>query len=212
MQWLANPNATTITVVGFAALPTLQNNTSNTLDTAAGGGPFFGFGSGGGDAAGTACGLLGSTTTDPVYANWSADTAFRIKTGPVITSRRDWIGWTNAGASIDATNTPTTYRVAAFRYSTGVPDTNWMAVTCDGAACTYTDTGVAVATSTIVTMRIVFNAATNVKFYLNGTLVATNTANLPTATTALAAVVRGIPLADFTPRLIYWSRIAVVYP
>jgi hypothetical protein len=59
-------------------------------------------------------------------------------------------------------------------------------------------------------MRIVFNGATNVKFYIDGVLVATNTTTLPGPTTALGYIVRCIPTAA-SARSLAWTKIAVAY-
>jgi hypothetical protein len=48
-----------------------------------------------------------------------------------------------------------------------------------------TTTSVAIATGTPYTLRIDCRDSANVKFYINGTLVATHTNNLPTATQAM---------------------------
>ncbi len=61
--------------------------------------------------------------------------------------------------------------------------TKWMAETASGnvRTGTETDTGITVSLDTWYRMRIeINNAATEVRFYINGTLVATNTANIPT--------------------------------
>lgn len=61
-------------------------------------------------------------------------------------------------------------------------DTNWFYVTRAASTQTgsRTDTGIAVSTGWI-TMRIVRTDDTSVAFYLNGTLIGTQTANIPTA-------------------------------
>ena len=61
--------------------------------------------------------------------------------------------------------------------------TNWQCVTTVGAVRTLTTTSVAV-TTTWTKLRIIINAdATEVKFYIDGTLVATHTTNIPVFTT-----------------------------
>lgn len=68
---------------------------------------------------------------------------------------------------------------AYFRY-TSATDTNWQCVTEDNNTETASDSGVAASTSD-ANFKIVVNAAGNsVAFYINGTLVATNTTNIPT--------------------------------
>lgn len=207
MELLVNPGATTMTLVGFASLPTISGTLANADDTGVGGGPFIGHASAA--SSGDPNGIFGVVASDPVYPNWGGDTSYRIKSSGLSTSQRIWVGWTNV--SIDSSDTPTIRHVAAFRYSTSAADANWQAVTCNAApGCTVTDTGVVFATSTKYTFRIVFNGSTNVKFYIDGSLVATSTTTLPGPTTALGYIVRAIPLSA-SARSISWGRVAVVY-
>lgn len=68
---------------------------------------------------------------------------------------------------------------AHFRASTSAGDTNWQAITSNGAADTVTDTGIAFDT-TGHEFEIEFDdTAGEVKFYIDGTLVATHTTTLP---------------------------------
>ena len=58
--------------------------------------------------------------------------------------------------------------------------TNWIAVTVKASAVTSTDTGIAFTAATWRNMRIVIDAAAaSAKFYIDGSLVATNSTNLP---------------------------------
>lgn len=59
-------------------------------------------------------------------------------------------------------------------------DTNWFAVTRASSTDTRVDTGIAVQTTSFVTLRIT-RVGVTAFFYLNGALVATQTATLPTA-------------------------------
>jgi hypothetical protein len=64
---------------------------------------------------------------------------------------------------------------------------NWICRTNDNFNVTNTGSGVAVATNTWVYLRFTVNAAADeAKFYINGTLVATVTSNIPTSTTPYA--------------------------
>lgn len=68
---------------------------------------------------------------------------------------------------------------AFFRYSTIASDTNFQCVTGDGTSVTVTDSGIPADTNEH-TFAIIFDDVTpNVQFYIDGTLVATNTTNLP---------------------------------
>ena len=71
---------------------------------------------------------------------------------------------------------------AYLHVSDSVNTTNWLCTTESGGTATETDTGVAFSTDW-VNLRVEINAAASeVKCYINGTLVGTNTTNLPTAT------------------------------
>lgn len=68
-----------------------------------------------------------------------------------------------------------------FRYTHGTNSGKWQAVTDTGSLQTSTDTGVIADTSYAI-FRIEVNAAnTSVAFYINNTLVATNTTNIPSS-------------------------------
>jgi hypothetical protein len=65
---------------------------------------------------------------------------------------------------------------AIFKYSSGT-GTNWYALTCDGSTVTTTDTTIAASTSK--TILTIVKIGASVYFYIDGTLRATNTTNLP---------------------------------
>ena len=96
------------------------------------------------------------------------------------TNVRYWIGWSNG--DLAAISNPTATQVAAFRFDTAV-DTTWKAVTANGiGGVTVTDTGISIENSNVhkFAVRMGATAGTNdVKFYYDGSLVATNSANLP---------------------------------
>lgn len=86
-------------------------------------------------------------------------------------------------------NTLTPNNAIAFIYDEGAVFTgnsasaNWKTVTINGLTRTFTDTGVAVSISAWQKLRFEVNAAASeVKFYINGTLVATHTTNIPSGT------------------------------
>jgi hypothetical protein len=74
--------------------------------------------------------------------------------------------------------------LAGFRYDTTVDGTAfWRCVTNDGGgAGTITTTLIAVAQDTRYDLMVDMSASTNVKFYVNGDLVATHTTTLPGST------------------------------
>lgn len=67
-------------------------------------------------------------------------------------------------------------------------DTNWQACTANSSTQTTTDTGVAIDTNWKEFKIEVNSAGTSAAFYLNGSLVATNTTNLPANATDLYAI------------------------
>jgi hypothetical protein len=103
---------------------------------------------------------------------------------------RLWVGIVSAGGATLQTDTPGTagMYVAAFRYSTNASDTNFKCVTADGASQTVTDSGVAADTNPH--QFTIIQSGSSYKFYIDGTLVATNTTHLPTGTLALADIVQ----------------------
>lgn len=90
---------------------------------------------------------------------------------------------------------------------------NWFLVTMAASTSTRTDTGVAVTTAWIKVKFIITNA-TSVAAYINNTLVATNTTNIPSGTSAaLPFAYQKIKSAGTTARVTfvdYW-RLKVVY-
>ena len=75
---------------------------------------------------------------------------------------------------------------AWFRYSTNAGDTTWKCITSNDSAGgpTITDTGVTVTTGTKKFM--IYKTASEVKFYLDDVLVATNTTDIPDKSTTMA--------------------------
>lgn len=101
-----------------------------------------------------------------------------------ITDVRFWFGLFNNTAGFNVDNLPSgtsgAISGAGFRFSTVVPDTNWQCCTSDGTTQTTTNSGVAAVAGAFHTFEIVFtDSVPNVKFYIDGTLVATNTTHLP---------------------------------
>lgn len=80
----------------------------------------------------------------------------------------------------------TTVDFAAFRFSTTQGDSNWQCLTCDGSTITTANSGVAADTSPHKFLIIFDDTTPAVKFYIDGTLVATITTHLPRASKNLA--------------------------
>ena len=122
-----------------------------------------------------------------------------IKTGSAgeTNSHRFWCGL-GAGTAWDlggvAVNEPAS-NVIGFRYSTGVPDTNFKAYSGKSGGSTTTDTGVAFAADTTYIFKIDASDTASVKYYIstNGgafALVATHTTNLPSTSEDMYNVCR----------------------
>jgi hypothetical protein len=143
-------------------------------------------------AANTFAGSTNTTTGEfllVAHNNLYAEAAL----GQLVTER-SWIGYfdtTLTTAAIFGADSITSNGYAAFRFSTTVPDTNWQAITSNGTSATVTNTGIAADTATH-RFFIKTNDGTSVQFYIDGTLVATNTTNLPSSATRVAYAVEGI--------------------
>ena len=71
----------------------------------------------------------------------------------------------------------------------GGASANWRAVTTDTGTRTFTDTGVAVNAGAFIKLKIVVNAnASSVEFFIDNTLVATHTTNIPSGNTKRVSV------------------------
>jgi len=71
----------------------------------------------------------------------------------------------------------------------GGASANWRAVTTDSGTRTFTDTGVVVNAGAFIKLKIVVNAnASSVGFYIDNTLVATHTTNIPSGNTKRVSV------------------------
>lgn len=79
-----------------------------------------------------------------------------------------------------------------FKYDSGAAASTWQACTSNSGTNTCTSTGVGLSSVSVYQrFKIRTNAAGNsVKFYINEALVATNTTNLPTATTSYGAEIK----------------------
>lgn len=96
------------------------------------------------------------------------------------TDIRFWVGLASAGSSLSVSATPSG-RYAMFRFSAIDGDSNFQACSSDGSSQTVVDTGIA-ADMAMHRFGIFFDDVTpGLKFYIDGTLVATITTNLPGA-------------------------------
>ena len=105
-----------------------------------------------------------------------------VRPGAVITVARVWAGVFNVSTvTLLGSDLPGAAGQFGFgfRRSTAIPDTNWKAVTSNGAADTVVDTGIAYAASTGYELQIEWEPAAYARFSINGAVVATVTATLP---------------------------------
>jgi hypothetical protein len=152
----------------------------------------------------SAAGVIRRQWLPSFYARIATDAA-------AVTSTRLWVGLTSAELAGLAAN-PTTQHVAAFRYDTGLDGTAfWRAVTSGGTAATVTATTAAIAADTGYELKIeVDPSGSPIRFWINGVLVATHTANLPGGAVDLAYTARLRTLAASARALrlgrISWSQ------
>lgn len=123
---------------------------------------------------------------------------FRIQAAPTGTNadKRFKIGFYDTGAT----------EAAYFEYDVG-DSANWQCVTVSSSTATETVTSTAVGTTAFVELRIEF-ASAQVRFYINNTLVATNTTNLPVSTTLLHCYV-AVENLDSAVKTISLDRVRV---
>ncbi len=91
---------------------------------------------------------------------------------------------------------------AYFRYTHGTNSGKWEAVTASASSRTATDTGITADTTFHIFNVVVNQAGTSVAFYIDGTLVATNTTNIST-TNPIGHLLKIEKSAGTTARKIY---------
>jgi hypothetical protein len=109
----------------------------------------------------------------------------KIGTDPTtIAAIKYWIGLSSSQSMNTDTPTTTNIKFIGFRFSSTVPDTNWMADIETGTSSLFNraSTGVAVATNTFYTLKFEVASTTSINFYVNGTLTNNLTTNIPTGT------------------------------
>lgn len=152
------------------------------------------------------------STSDDFQTRFNPVLMFAMKTGSVaadIAGVRIWIG--AFSTTPEGADDPATVHLAGFRYSTGAGDVNWQVFTKDGTTLSAaTDSGVAVATDTRYTFRIDSSDPTSIKFYINDTLVATKTLNLPTTSTDLGMMMCATNTTAGTARNIKVSKLMYI--
>lgn len=153
------------------------------------------------------------TAFNVVQTRWSPELLFAIKTGASLTGVRFWIGISASylgGTAPVADGGTFSIASAAFAWDATVHSGSnfWRAHTSDGSGAsgaTVTTTSTAIATSTTYNLRVKANPGSNVLFYINDTLVATHTTDLPSVSAAM-----GITLGIFGANTTFeWKRVVV---
>jgi hypothetical protein len=111
----------------------------------------------------------------------------RLKTGADVTSYGFMAGFSNSAISSLGSGSDPGNHSAVFRYHTGADGTAfWRTVTKDGSTLETTVTTVPFTASTLYELSVEMDL-TEVRFYINSTLVSTHTVRLPLSTTPLQA-------------------------
>ncbi len=197
----ANPGASTASTVGMPAA--LLNATAADADDADG--PWVQH------TTGAVSGNATSVRSDPLDSvfrrDWQPDVEFMVKVPPTITSIRVWVGLFSAVPN--ASDDPTVHG-AGFRFSTGASDANWQTWSNDNSGGgTINNSGVAVTANGVYRLRVRCLAST-IQYYINGSLVATHSTNLPTATVMMGYNVSAATLTN-AGRAIKWGRISILH-
>ena len=143
---------------------------------------------------------------DQIRTDWVGQITFKIKTGGAIAGARFFIGLESTDLSDGTVDAPVG-SIAWFRYSDTTDGTAfWRTYTNDNdASPTTTTTTAAIAIDTAYVMTIRWNDAANeVKFFIDGTLVATHTTNLPVSSTPLGPIV-SLKNTDGNAHQMHWS-------
>ena len=126
------------------------------------------------------------------------------------TDIRFWCGLTDqTGATFGESDSPSGANYAAFRYSTLAGDTNFKCVTSDASGQTVEDSGVAANTNEHAFAIECDDGSGNIKFYIDGTLVATVTTRRPTTGSDLCYYLSGMWHSASRGRLVGLSYVAV---
>ena len=213
MLVLVNAGAATITSIGMAGPVISVTGTGSVInnDTAIYG-PRLKFNTG--TTANSGCGITGGVGAayTLIRGDWDFDVSFHAQTSTTMAANnRTWVGlFSDAG--FDSDSTPSLH-YAAFRYATDVDGTAyWRCVTDNGSGTpTVTATTVNSTSNAVRVLRIVYDSvASEVKFHINGVLVATHTATLPTATQLLGTVC-WITTLDTTTRFIQFHKVRLIH-
>lgn len=117
---------------------------------------------------------------------------------------RLWLALTKTSDDPRQSDTPN--NTLGLRFATGASDTNFQAYSKNTGSTTVVDTGVTPAASTIYHVKIDFSNGSDALFYLNGTLVATISTNLPVASDSLTPYASISATAFFAARTLHLQR------
>jgi len=165
-----------------------------------------------------------SATVDAAWGTYGTDQQYR--TGKHIefwaavrfTDTADcahWIAIGNGSALTSATfgnsDTNSAVKFAGFRYSTIAGDSHWQCVTGDGSATTLTDSGITPDGKEHRFAIFFDDDNSQILFYIDGTLVATNTTHLPPASTNVGFYIstRKHAGAPSSSNLLCWGQIVI---
>jgi hypothetical protein len=201
----SNAGAATASNVGFPAAPTLTATATNADDNTA---PFVNQATSA--TIGNSSGVI-SAAFNYFRINYSPKFSALIRTdASAITTSGIWLGMFSSNP--DNSAAPNIH-AAAFRYYSSVDaDPFWRAVTIagTGASATISTTTIPVAIDTAYEMNIDCKSGVDCSFFINGTLVAKHTTNLPESGTTMGYGARITTLASST-RNLKWSKISITH-
>jgi hypothetical protein len=203
VRWWAiqqNGGLTTLNQIGFTTAPTVTGTAALLSLTI---GQFIQYTSG--IVINNDAGWLSSAFSQTQF-NYRPRWAVAMRVGTPITLCRYWLGLFSATPMASAD--PAVHAMG-FRYSTDVDGTAfWRCYTNDGAGTgTVTVTTVPIVANTVYKLRMeVDPAGANVKFYIDGVLVATHTTDLPAAAQNLGHVEQ-VRTLDASAKIISISKV-----
>lgn len=135
----------------------------------------------------------------------------KVKPTGTITELRTFVGLTSGTTQLGLDAPLLHY--AGFRFSTVAGDTNWQCVTDNGSGSpTVTNSGVAYTVDALYTLRIDVSDPASIKFYINGSLVATHTTTLPTTTQDISWFARVRNTGSTNAKAIKINRLVISMP
>ena len=197
----ANPGLATATTVGMPAA--LLNATVANADDADG--PWIQHTTGA--VSGNATSMRSDALDTVFRRDWQPDVEFMFKAPATITSIRVWVGL--FAAVPNAADDPTLHG-AGFRFSTGASDANWQAWSNDNSGGgAIANTGVTFSANGVYRLRVQCRAS-DIRYFVNGSLVATHSTNLPTATVMMGYNISAATLTNAS-RAIKWQRVSIIH-